>query len=88
MTSEQAEERAKVQNLLRKATLPALESIIEIACNERHRDRFKACQFILDKAYGSNTSFLANDGDSEPITINIVRGNPVKRAENDDEDWD
>ena len=72
-TPEQKEERDQFKDLLTKSTVSAMESIIEIA-NERHnRDRFNACKFIIEKAYGANTAFLLN-GEEEisPIIIEVV----------------
>jgi len=86
-TDEQKDERTRFQALLREATHPAMESIIAIACDERSRDRFKACQFIIDKAFGANTAFLTDDGSSEPITIHIVRSSAGERDQDDDDDW-
>ncbi len=92
LTAEQKEEREVFQELLKSATVNALQSIILIA-NDRHsKDRFNACKYIIDKAYGANTAFLL-DGEEEttPIVIEIA---PHPSSRNGhakaqiDEDWE
>jgi len=82
MTAQQKDERERFKDLLRGNTVLALKAIIEIACDERNRDRLKACQYLIDKAYG-NTAFLVDDSNAEPFTINIVRS----RVRGEDDDW-
>lgn len=50
-----------------------------------NKDRFNACKYIIDKAYGANTAFLL-DGteDTAPTVIRIV---PYGKENEDDEDW-
>lgn len=84
-TVEQKEDREQFQALLRRATVPALESIISIACDDKSRDRFNACKYIIDKSYGASTAFLVPDEPDEPITIRIVRHQSEKRNDNE---WD
>ncbi len=87
-TSEQKEKRTEFQSLLKEATIPALQSIIEIASDKRSRDRLRACQYIIDKAYGVNAAFLSDD-ETEPIKIQIIRHNPdLGKAQDPDDSWD
>lgn len=72
-TPAQKEEKEEFMTLLREATLPALHGVIEIASDKQSRDRLRACQYILDKAFGANTSFLSDDT-TEPLTIHMLRG--------------
>lgn len=84
LTAEQKEEREAFQELLKSATVNALQSIILIA-NDRHsKDRFNACKYIIDKSYGANTAFLL-DGKEEtsPIVIEIA-----PHRQKNEEDWE
>ena len=86
-TQEQKEEREQFKALLKSSTVPALESIIAIANDRYNKDRYNACKFIIEKAYGANTAFLL-DGTEEtaPIVINVV---PHKLNSNyEDEAWE
>ena len=67
-------------------TTDALQSIIQIANDRYNKDRFNACKYIIDKAYGANTAFLL-DGteDTAPTVIRIV---PYGKENDDDEDWE
>lgn len=86
-TQEQRDQKEQFQMLLRKATIPALESIIEIACDRRSRDRFNACKYIIDKSFGADATFLSDD--SEPLTIRIVRSDITNIDQLDDsDDWE
>lgn len=87
MTAQQKNERERFIRLLRENTVSALESIVEIASDDRNRDRLKACQYLIDKAYG-NTAFLVDDEVSEPLTIHIVRSGQSDRVQDEDDDWD
>ncbi len=91
-TAEQKSQKEQFQRLLKSSTVEALQSIIQIA-NDRHsKDRFNACKYIIDKAYGANTAFLL-DGEEEttPIVIEIA---PHPSSRNGhakaqiDEDWE
>ncbi|GLC83025.1 hypothetical protein [Lacrimispora brassicae] len=84
LTAEQKEQREEFKELLQESTVEALQSIILIANDRYNKDRFNACKFIIEKAYGANTAFLL-DGteDTSPIVIEVV----PHRAENDD-DWE
>ena len=59
--------------MLKSSTVEALQSIIQIASDRYNKDRFNACKYIIDKAYGANTAFLL-DGteDTAPTVIRIV----------------
>ena len=83
-TAEQKSQKEQFQRLLKSSTVEALQSIIQIANDRYNKDRFNACKYIIDKAYGANTAFLL-DGteDTSPIVIKVVS----PRTE-DDKDWD
>ena len=83
-TAEQKSQKEQFQRLLKSSTVEALQSIIQIASDRYNKDRFNACKYIIDKAYGANTAFLL-DGteDTSPIVIKVVS----PRTE-DDKDWD
>lgn len=72
-TAEQKSQKEEFQTLLRASTIDALQSIIQIANDRYSKDRFNACKFIIEKAYGANTAFLL-DGSEEtaPIVIEVV----------------
>ena len=82
-TAEQKSQKEQFQRLLKSSTVDALQSIIQIA-----KDRFNACKYIIDKAYGANTAFLL-DGteDTAPTVIRIV---PYGKENEDwdDDDWE
>lgn len=83
-TPEEKEERERFKALLKSATVSALEAVIAISQDRYNKDRFNACKFIIEKAYGANTAFLM-DGteDTSPVMI-VVK--PYKQER--DEDWD
>lgn len=85
-TAEQKSKREQFQRLLKSSTVDALQSIIQIANDRYNKDRFNACRYIIDKAYGANTAFLL-DGTEEttPIVIEVV---PYGKQNEDDEDWE
>lgn len=87
MNDEEREQREEFKKLLRTATVPAIRSIIEIANSKCSKDRFNACKYILDKAYGSNAVFLAEGmEDVEPVVIRIM---PYQKQDNEDEEeWE
>lgn len=72
-TAEQKSQKEQFQRLLKSSTVEALQSIIQIASDRYNKDRFNACKYIIDKAYGANTAFLL-DGteDTAPTVIRIV----------------
>lgn len=82
-TIEQKKQREEFQTLLRSSTITALQNIIQIANDRHNKDRFNACKYIIDKAYGVNTAFLI-DGDEEdtPVVIKVV---PYGKCNNEDE---
>ena len=53
-----------------------------------NKDRFNACKYIIDKAYGANTAFLL-DGteDTAPTVIRIVPYGKENEDWNED-DWE
>ena len=71
-TAEQKSQKEQFQRLLKSSTVEALQSIIQIANDRYNKDRFNACKYIIDKAYGANTAFLL-DGteDTAPTVIRI-----------------
>lgn len=87
MNDDEKEQREEFKNLLRSATVPALRSIIEIANSKCSKDRFNACKYIVDKAFGNNTVFLSDEVENiEPVIIRVM---PYHKedGENKDEDW-
>lgn len=88
MSDDEKEQREEFKNLLRTATVPALRSIIEIANSKCSKDRFNACKYILDKAYGNNAVFLSSESmeNIEPVIIRVM---PYHKEDedNNDEDW-
>lgn len=86
MNDDEKEQREEFKKLLRTATVPALRSIIEIANSKCSKDRFNACKYILDKAYGNQAVFLSEGmEDIEPVQIIIT---PYHKTDNEDEDWE
>ena len=87
-TAEQKSQKEQFQRLLKSSTVEALQSIIQIANDRYNKDRFNACKYIIDKAYGANTAFLL-DGteDTAPTVIRIVPYGKENEDWNDD-DWE
>lgn len=83
-TAEQKSQREQFQRLLRTSTVDALQSIIQIANDRYNKDRFNACKYIIDKAYGANTAFLLDGEENTPIVIEVV---PYRKSD-EDEDWE
>lgn len=69
-TKEEKQQKEEFLKLLKSATVPALESIISIAKDSRDKNRLKACEYIIDKAYG-NAALLLDDNDQQ-LKIEIV----------------
>lgn len=89
-TAEQKSQKEQFQRLLKSSTVEALQSIIQIANDRYNKDRFNACKYIIDKAYGANTAFLL-DGteDTAPTVIRIVPyGKEVKDEDWNEDDWE
>lgn len=87
MNDDEKEQREEFKSLLRSATVPALRSIIEIANSKCSKDRFNACKYIVDKAFGNNTVFLSDEVENiEPVIIRVM---PYQKenVDNKDEDW-
>ena len=87
-TAEQKSQKEQFQRLLKSSTVEALQSIIQIANDRYNKDRFNACKYIIDKAYGANTAFLL-DGteDTAPTVIRIVPYGKENEDWNED-DWE
>lgn len=83
-TAEQKSQREQFQKLLRTSTVDALQSIIQIANDRYNKDRFNACKYIIDKAYGANTAFLLDGEETAPVVIKVV---PYRKP-GEDEDWE
>lgn len=89
-TAEQKSQKEQFKKLLKFATVDALQSIIQIANDRYNKDRFNACKYIIDKAYGANTAFLL-DGTEEtaPTVIRIVPyGKEVEDEDWNEDDWE
>ena len=80
-TAEQKSQKEQFQRLLKSSTVEALQSIIQIASDRYNKDRFNACKYIIDKAYGANTAFLL-DGteDTAPTVIRLGLFHTVKKT--------
>lgn len=84
-TAEQKRQREQFQTLLNTSTVTALQSIIQIANDRHHKDRFNACKYIIDKAYGNDTAFLLDDLENDtPVVIRVV---PYTEC-NDEDEWE
>ena len=84
-TVEEKAEKELFKSLLKSSTVAALQSLIEIASSKCHKDRFNACKYLIDRAYGSNAALLLEDTDqSEPVVITVV---PF-RQDDEDDDWE
>ena len=91
-TAEQKSQKEQFKKLLKSSTVEALQSIIQIANDRYNKDRFNACKYIIDKAYGSNTAFLL-DGNEEstPTVIHVVpygKENEVWDEADWEKEWD
>lgn len=89
-TAEQKSQKEQFKKLLKSATVDALQSIIQIANDRYNKDRFNACKYIIDKAYGANTAFLL-DGTEEtaPTVIRIIPyGKEVEDEDWNEDDWE
>lgn len=84
-TAEQKSQKEQFKKLLKSSTVEALQSIIQIASDRYNKDRFNACKYIIDKAYGANTAFLL-DG-TEETTPTVIKIAPCGKENEDDEDW-
>lgn len=85
LTAEQKSQKEQFKQLLKSSTVEALQSIIQIANDRYNKDRFNACKYIIDKAYGANTAFLVEGTeDTSPFVIEVV---PYGKR-NEDEEWE
>ena len=78
-TAEQKSQKEQFQRLLKSSTVEALQSIIQIANDRYNKDRFNACKYIIDKAYGANTAFLL-DGTEDTAYADMVSAKIRERA--------
>ena len=77
LSQTQQEERERFKSILKSSTVSALESIIAISQDRHNKDRFNACRYIVDKAYGANVVILSEGVyESEPLVIEVVRRAP------------
>ena len=85
-SEEEKSQKEQFKKLLRSSTVTALESIIQIANDRYNKDRFNACKYLIDKAWGVNTAYLL-DGteETEPVVITVV---PYKQEDEDEEAWE
>jgi len=88
LTAEQKSQKEQFKRLLKSSTVEALQSIIQIANDRYNKDRFNACKYIIDKAYGANTAFLL-DG-TEETTPTVIRIVPYGKENEDwnEDDWE
>jgi len=88
LTAEQKSQKEQFKKLLKSYTVDALQNIIQIASDRYNKDRFNACKYIIDKAYGANTAFLL-DG-TEETTPTVIRIMPYGKENEDwnEDDWD
>jgi len=87
-TEEQKRQRDEFKTLLSTSTVTALKCIIQIANDSRHKDRFNASKYLIDKAYGTNTAFLLDGKDKDAsVVIRIVPGQNNTEDELE-EDWE
>ncbi len=82
-TAEQKTQKEQFKQLLKSSTVDALQSIIQIANDRYNKDRFNACKYIIDKAYGANTAFLLDGEENVPVVIEVV---PYRKP--GEEDWE
>lgn len=82
-TAEQKSQKEQFKQLLKSSTVDALQSILQIANDRYNKDRFNACKYIIDKAFGVNTAFLLDGEENVPVVIEVV---PFRKP--DEEDWE
>lgn len=87
-SDEEKSQREEFKALLRTATVPALQAIIEISQSKCSKDRFNACKYILDRCFGTNAVFFGENAEDivEPVIIRVM---PYQKEDEDnkDEDW-
>ena len=77
------------QTAEQKSQKEQFQRLLKSSANDRYnKDRFNACKYIIDKAYGANTAFLL-DGteDTAPTVIRIVPYGKENEDWNED-DWE
>lgn len=82
-TAEQKSQKEQFKQLLKSSTVDALQSILQIANDRYNKDRFNACKYIIDKAFGVNTAFLLDGEENVPVVIEVVQFRKP-----DEEDWE
>lgn len=82
-TAAQKSQKEQFKQLLKSSTVDALQSILQIANDRYNKDRFNACKYIIDKAFGVNTAFLLDGEENVPVVIEVV---PFRKP--DEEDWE
>ena len=89
-TAEQKSQKEQFQRLLKSSTVEALQSIIQIANDRYNKDRFNACKYIIDKAYGANTAFLLDGTEDTSTTVISIfpYGKEVKDEDWNEDDWE
>ncbi len=89
MNDDEKEQREEFKNLLRTATVPALQAIIEISQSKCSKDRFNACKYILDRCFGTNAVFFGENAEDivEPVIIRVMPYQQKEDEDNKDEDW-
>lgn len=83
-SAEEKSQKEQFTALLRSSTVSALESVIHIANDRFSKDRFNACKYLIDKAYGANTAFLMDGVDEEPLVIQIK---PCREEDDWEREW-
>lgn len=83
-SAEEKSQKEQFTALLRSSTVSALESVIHIANDRFSKDRFNACKYLIDKAYGANTAFLMDGVDEEPLVIQIK---PWREEDDWEREW-
>lgn len=87
-TPQQKEERNRFKALLKSSTIPALESVIALSQDRYSKDRFNACRYLIDKAYGANAAFLVDSTeDTSPVFI-VLRQSRKKTDDDWEAEWD
>lgn len=87
-SDEEKSQREEFKALLRTATVPALQAIIEISQSKCSKDRFNACKYILDRCFGTNAVFFGENAE-DIVEHVIIRVMPYQKEgeDNKDEDW-
>lgn len=89
-TPEQKARQERFRSLLCASTVGALKTIISIAQGKTNKDRFNACKYIIDKAYGTNPALpFEIAAEQSPIAIRIVPvSTPNNNSIDNTNDWE